>query len=223
MKHKILMFALTLAVSQAIGQENISLNKQEKEGLQFMREEEKLARDVYDSMYAKWEVNPFGNIRYSERVHMNRMKGLLDQFKLEDPVGLSNDQPGEFRNPEMKKIYRDLVQSGSLSLSDALKAGAKIEELDIADLDIRISQTKNEDVLIAYRFLRMGSENHLRAFVRRLKAQGISYQPEHLSQQEFDRIIGGDNGNGCCQGRKGGGNGNCKGNGDGRNGGNRNF
>lgn len=212
------MFALTLAVGQAIGQEPVSLNKQEKDGLQFMREEEKLARDVYDSMYAKWEVNPFGNIRYSERVHMDRMKGLLDQYKLEDPVGISKDLPGEFRNPEMKKIYRDLVQSGSLTLTDALKAGARIEELDIADLDIRISQTNKEDILTAYRYLRMGSENHLRAFVRRLKSQGISYQPQHLSQQEFDRIIDGENGNGCCQGRRGGGrgNGNC-------NGGNRNF
>lgn len=212
------MFALTLAVGQAIGQEPVSLNKQEKDGLQFMREEEKLARDVYDSMYAKWEVNPFGNIRYSERVHMDRMKGLLDQYKLEDPVGISKDLPGEFRNPEMKKIYHELVQSGSLTLTDALKAGAKIEELDIADLDIRISQTKNEDILTAYRYLRMGSENHLRAFVRRLKSQGVSYQPAHLSQQEFDRITNGENENGCCQGRRGGGrgNGNC-------NGGNRNF
>lgn len=188
-----------LLAGTAAAQQNLSLSKEEKEGLQFMREEEKLARDVYDSMFVKWEVNPFGNIRYSERMHMSRMKDLLDLYKVDDPVISVKDEPGKFRNKDMQKIYDDLVQSGTRSLGDALQAGALIEELDIADLDTRIAKTEKEDILAAYRFLRMGSENHLRAFVRRLRTQGIEYKPVHISQAEFDKILEGENG-GCCGG-----------------------
>lgn len=208
MKYMHWLLAFTFLAGTSFAQETITLNKQEKEGLQFMREEEKLARDVYDSMFLKWDVNPFGNIRQSERVHMGRMKDLLDQYKVDDPVDKTKDKPGVFRNRDMQKVFDELVKSGSLSLTDALKAGAKIEELDIADLDERIRQTKNEDILNAYRYLRMGSENHLRAFTRRLKTQGADYVPEHLSRQEFDHILAGENGGGGCgQGNKGNGNG----------------
>lgn len=186
-------------------QQTASLSKEEKDGLQYMREEEKLARDVYDSMFVKWELNPFGNIRHSERMHMSRMKDVLDVYNVDDPVASTRDVPGQFQNKDMQKIYNDLVESGTRSLADALKAGALIEELDIADLDTRIAKTDKENILSAYRFLRMGSENHLRAFVRRLRSQGIEYKPVHLNQEAFDKILEEENG-GCCgqgQGRRG--------------------
>jgi hypothetical protein len=205
---------IALFFLQAAAQQNNEVTKNESSGLTYMREEEKLARDVYDSMYTKWEVNPFGNIRQSERVHMDRMKTLLSTYGIEDPV--------------LQKFYNELIKSGTASLTDALKAGAKIEELDIADLDERIAQTKKEDILTAYKFLRMGSENHLRAFVRRLKSQGVDYQPVLLKKELFDAIISGENqeagcgngpGNGQGQGKgigQGKGNGPGKGNGAGK-------
>lgn len=188
---KYFLWMLLLTVQQLFGQQAIVAGEAEKEGLLQMREEEKLARDVYDSMYAKWEVNPFGNIRQSERVHMDRMKDLLVQYKIDDPVEKTNDKPGKFVNKEMHKLYQELVKSGTLSLTDGLKAGAKIEELDIADLDKRISETSNPEIISAYKFLRMGSEHHLQAFVRRLKAQGVEYKPEILDAAVFNAIING--------------------------------
>jgi hypothetical protein len=98
----------------------------------------------------------------------------------------------------MQKYYDELVVLGSRSLTDALKAGAKIEELDIADLDARIKQTKAKDVITAFEFLRMGSENHLSAFVRRLKMQGINYEPVILNKETFNVIIAGENKRGGC-------------------------
>lgn len=193
MKKIIVFVVIAFQTARLLAQETVVPGAKEKEGLLHMREEEKLARDVYDSMYVQWDVNPFGNIRQSERVHMDRMKTLLEQYSIADPVSRTNDQPGQFVNKEMQSLYNQLVSSGSQSLADALKAGAKIEELDIADLDKRIAGTANKDILAAYSFLRMGSENHLRAFVRRLKAQGVDYKPEFLDQAEFDTIINGEN------------------------------
>jgi hypothetical protein len=176
----------------------VNIDPKEKDAILYMREEEKLARDVYDSLYVKWDVNPFGNIRLSEQVHMDKMKTLITNNNLKDPVEKTNDVHGVFINTTMQKYYDELVVLGSRSLTDALKAGAKIEELDIADLDARIKQAKAKDVITAFEFLRMGSENHLRAFVRRLKMQGITYEPVILDKKTFDVIIASENKRGGC-------------------------
>ncbi len=216
MKKAFLMFAAIPLFLTAESQTTTSLSTQEKNGLLYMQEEEKLARDVYDSMYAKWEVNPFGNIRQSERMHMDRMNTLAVTYGIKEEKAFNNDKAGSFLNPILAKIYKDLVVSGSSSLTDALKAGAKIEELDIADLDERIAQTKKEDILTAYKFLRMGSENHLRAFVRRLKSQGVDYQPEFIKKEMFDAIISGENQDAGCGKEQGNGPGKGQGMGQGQ-------
>ncbi|MBL7739658.1 MAG: DUF2202 domain-containing protein [Chitinophagaceae bacterium] len=178
-----------LAAISAITQESSILSQQEKGAILYMREEEKLARDVYNFLFDKWEVNPFGNIRHSEQVHMDRMKTLIEAYKLEDPVTKNNDKQGIFTDTILQKYYTELSGAGSVSLTGALKAGAKIEELDIKDLDERIKQTKQQGIIEVYSYLRMASENHLRAFVRRLKMQDINYEPVILSKEEFDKII----------------------------------
>ncbi len=71
-------------------------------GLQFMREEEKLARDVYKEMYAKYSLRPFLNISNSEQIHMNAIKTLLVKYNIEDPVSI--DKPGVFKD----KVLQDL-------------------------------------------------------------------------------------------------------------------
>lgn len=193
MKKFILGLSAIVLTITGFSQQNASLNQQEKDAILYMREEEKLARDVYDSMYTKWEVNPFGNIRLSEQTHMDRMKTLITTYRLEDPVERSNDKHGVFANTLLQEYYTQLVSSGSQSLSEALKAGAKIEELDIADLETRISQTQNKDIIATYNYLKMASENHLRAFVHNLKMQGINYQPVILKKNEFNKIIAAEN------------------------------
>lgn len=170
-------------------QQKSILNKQEKDAILYMREEEKLARDIYNLLYDKWEINPFDNIRQSEQIHMDRMKTLITTYQLEDPVTKNNDKPGVFTNILLQQYYNELSISGSNSLIDALKAGAKIEELDIADIEERIKQTGRQDIVSSYNFLKMASENHLRAFVRRLKMQGVIYEPVILSKTEFEKII----------------------------------
>ncbi|HET9431230.1 MAG TPA: DUF2202 domain-containing protein [Chitinophagaceae bacterium] len=193
MKKLILSLSTFVLSIAGFSQQTTSMNQQEKDAMLYMREEEKLARDVYDSLYFKWGGNPFGNIRQSEQTHMDRMKTLINSYKLVDPVVKNKDKHGLFSNTLLQMYYNELVTTGSISLIEALKAGAKIEELDIADLEERILQTQRQDIITVYNYLKMASENHLRAFVRRLKMQGMNYKPVILSRTAFDKIIVAEN------------------------------
>ena len=165
------------------------LSAEEKDGLLYMAEEEKLAGDVYQALDDKWNLRVFDNIEKAERTHESAIKVLLNRYSLSDPAkGI-----GEFSNDTLQELYSDLVGRGSTSIKDALKVGAAIEEIDIIDLEERSAETEREDILLVYANLRQGSENHLRAFVNNLQRQGYEYSPEYLSREEYDRIIGGKN------------------------------
>jgi hypothetical protein len=191
------------------------LSTAEIEGLAYMREEEKLARDVYLALYEQWGLPIFQNIAGSEQAHMDSVLLLLDQYGLADPAaGLDT---GEFSQPFFQSLYAQLVAQGRLSSADALIVGANIEELDIVDLQARAAQTSNEYINQVYANLLAGSENHLRAFVSNLERQtGEVYQPVYLDQVTYQTIISaaGERGNGY--GRGGNGNNGAGGGGNGR-------
>jgi hypothetical protein len=164
------------------------LSEDEIEGLIFMREEEKLARDVYIVMYEKWEMKIFNNISQSEQKHMEAIKILFDRYELEDPI--ENDEIGEFNNEELLNLYNTLITQGNDSLLAALKVGATIEEIDILDLEEQINdKVDNEDILLVYNNLLRGSRNHLRAFVRNIGAQGETYVPQYIEIASYEEII----------------------------------
>jgi hypothetical protein len=131
--------------------------------LQYMREEEKLARDVYTALAAKWsEATVFARIAQSEQRHMDAVKVVLDRYGIADPaVGKA---AGEFANAELQSLYDRLVAEGSGSLAAALGVGQTIEEADIADLEKAIAATANADLDRLYGNLLRASQNHLRAF-----------------------------------------------------------
>ncbi len=164
------------------------LTEDEINGILFMREEEKLARDVYLYLYELYPLRPFLNISKSEQAHMDAIKYLIDTYELEDPVG--ENPPGVFQNEELQQLYDELIEKGSKSREEALKAGALIEEVDIIDLQTELEETAiNEDVIRVFANLCSGSENHLKAFVRVLALYDVDYAPELLDQEEFDRIL----------------------------------
>ena len=159
----------------------------EEQGLQLMREEEKLARDVYQALFDIWKTPIFQNISKSEGRHMEAVKTILEKYSLQDPVTV--DTPGVFSDQNLQTLYYQLVQKGSVSLVEAMKVGAQIEELDISDLQKAISQTDNQDIKTLYQNLMKGSRNHLRSFGEQLKRLGATYTAQYLSQAELDGII----------------------------------
>jgi hypothetical protein len=180
------------------------LNEVDKEALIFMREEEKLAHDVYLVMYELWGIPIFQNISGSEQSHTEAVKTLLDSYNVPDPA---SDERGVFTNPDLQVLYDDLVAQGSQSLSDALLVGAAIEEIDILDLQERLGQTSNADIENVFTNLLKGSSNHLRAFTSTLMTQtGETYQPQFMSIDAYQAIIaesgmGGGRGRGAGGGR----------------------
>ena len=195
------------------------LSEEEAAGLIFMREEEKLARDVYIRLYEQWGLPVFQNISQSEQAHTEAVKALLDSYGLEDPVSI--DEVGVFTDPVLQELYNQLIIQGNQSLSDALKVGATIEEIDILDLETRLEQTDKPDIQRVYGNLLNGSMNHLRAFVSTLQRQtGEDNSSQYLSQEAFDAIIAGgmQSGGPGGQGRGFGGNGNQTSRGNGRGG-----
>ena len=163
------------------------ISEEEKEGLIEMREEEKLARDVYLTLYDKWNLQIFKNIANSEQTHTDSVKYLLDRYGIPDLV--KSDEIGKFSNPKFEQLYKDLVEKGSKSEVDALMVGATIEVLDIADLEHWLNRTDNEDIKFVYENLMKGSRNHLRAFVRMLNNYGANYSPQYISKEEYEQII----------------------------------
>lgn len=179
------------------------LNAEEAAALIFMREEEKLAHDVYVTLHEQWGLPIFQIISQSELTHTDSVKILLDRYGLNDPA---SSTIGVFSDPELQMLYTELVGRGRQSLAEALKVGAAIEEIDILDLQERLIQTDNADIQQVFENLLSGSENHLRAFVTNLKNQtGEVYQPQYLSAEAYQAIIATSPGNGFGRGMNGNG------------------
>jgi hypothetical protein len=144
----------------------------------------------------------FSNIARSEQSHMDAVKTLLDRYGIADPA--AGNDIGEFSDPDLQALYDDLAAQGQQSLAEALKVGALIEEVDIADLIEELAEVEHSDIQRVYGQLLQASENHLRAFVTALERQtGESYQPQVLDQATYDQIISTTSGGGPGQGGRG--------------------
>ncbi|MBN1224192.1 MAG: DUF2202 domain-containing protein [Candidatus Aminicenantes bacterium] len=163
------------------------VDEKERADLSYMYQEEKMARDVYLTLKEHWNRLIFQNIANSEQRHMDAIKMLFDKYSL--PLPILDDTVGYFTNAEIQNLYLELVAAGKVSLENALKVGATIEDRDIFDLKEALYRTDNSDIKTVYQNLMKGSRNHLRAFARQLSILSISYEAQYLSQEEVDAII----------------------------------
>ncbi len=163
-----------------------SLSLEEIAALKFMREEEKLAHDVYVALFNVWGANVFSQIALSETTHTQAILALLTQYGIDDPA--AGKAPGVFEDPALQTLYNTLIVMGQPTLIDALKVGALIEETDIHDINEKKEVTNEADILQVYDSLLCGSRNHLRAFNGELLAQGVTYVPQVIAQAEWDAI-----------------------------------
>ena len=164
------------------------LSEEEIDALNVMREEELLAKDVYELLYSLYNSQIFSNISESETQHALAVKTLLLKYELPDPA--ENHVAGVFVNPDLQEIYNQLVALGKTSLISAFTVGATIEDMDIYDLEYHIANdVDNLDILYVFENLVKGSRNHLRSFYLQLKSKGVIYVPQYISQELFDQII----------------------------------
>ncbi len=148
----------------------LPLTESEAQRLAFMREEEKLARDVYQEMYKKWNLTVFQNISEAEQAHFDAIGKLLARYGAQDPA--LNTAPGVYSNPVLIALYNDLMAKGAQSAQEALAAGTLIETRDIADLEAALAGTAKLDLKRVYTNLLNGSFNHLDAFASMCELAG---------------------------------------------------
>jgi hypothetical protein len=216
------LFRLPLAQVAAIAakkgkkaQVPAGLDATEASHLTFMREEEKLARDVYltlADLYPDQKV--FSRIATrAEQTHTDTMRDKLDQFNLPDPNPRTNKLPsslGVFTGDEWGWYFTEkftlLTAKGKESEIQALYVGAFIEELDMHDIAVcpqimidrgfpspcGLEYTDEGALQTAYRALISGSESHLRSYVGQIEAViGVgNYEAQYLTQAEVDAILG---------------------------------
>lgn len=177
------------APSEAITTTNttLPLSPEEEATLLAMRVEEKLAHDVYVTLYDLWNMPIFLNISQSESRHTASIAKLLSAYNIPDSV--DDSQIGVFEDPEIQKLYTDLIAQGSVSLADAYVVGATIEEMDIIDLEEALAETDKADLERVYSNLKNGSIHHLSAFSRAIENQtGTDYIPRLMTTEEYNQL-----------------------------------
>ncbi len=162
------------------------ISTEEIQSVLFMREEEKLARDIYLTLYEQWGNVVFSNIAKSEQSHTEAILELIEKYNLTDPA---LEEIGLFSNSELQALYYTLIARGMTSELEGLYTGALIEEVDMVDIKHALEEARLDDVISTYESLLCGSRNHLRSFVEQIENSGIVYQAQVLSQEEVDAII----------------------------------
>ena len=132
--------------------------------LQYLIEEEKLARDVYLYLAENVTSSKFANIAKSEQTHMDQIAALLKKYHYFNPT-LTRAE-GVFRDKSLQALYNQLIEQGSANVAAAFQVGRDIENLDIKDLQEMLKATMPADMKLALNNLLKGSYNHLAAFSR---------------------------------------------------------
>jgi len=158
----------------------------EVEMLEFLREEEKMARDVYLVLSGIYKKRIFLTIAESEQIHMDKVLCLMDHYKVEDPA---SSEIGEFTNTYIQGLYDMLIELGTKGIIDGLTAGAYIEDYDIHDIHYWMDFTDNESILNVLSNIVCGSGNHIISFTELLNGFDTEYTPTHITQEEYQAIL----------------------------------
>ena len=169
MKAKRFIAAVVLAAIAAVGFAPLANaatrpTTAQKLQLQYLIEEEKLARDVYLYLAENVTSSKFANIAKSEQTHMDQIAVLLKKYNYFNPT-LTRAE-GVFRDKTLQGLYNQLIELGSADVLAAMQVGRDIENLDIKDLQEMLKATMPADMKLALNNLLKGSQNHLAAFSR---------------------------------------------------------
>lgn len=155
--------------------------------LRFIREEEKLARDIYNVLGEKWGLRIFDKIAESEQRHTDAVRLVIEKYGIADPAKAT--LPAVFADKKLQELYAALLVKGEGSSLEALKVGALTEEKDIFDINEAVKETVKADLLELYAYLKDGSSTHLRGFMAQIRAAGGDYAPQFISAEEFDKAM----------------------------------
>jgi len=143
-----------------------ALTQKEAKSLNYMYQEEKLAKDVYYELGKMYPDVRVFHIYNAEVMHEKSVANVMKHYNI--PLPIRGNEVGKFTNPELQKLYDELISKGKKSLKDALEVGIMVEVTDVEDLDKALKEATSPDIIALFQFLRAGSYNHYNAFNRTL-------------------------------------------------------
>lgn len=182
---RLMVFVIATVLSGCGGADDGVATPAESSSLTSLREEEKLARDVYTALDGQAAL--FANIAASEQTHTDAVRTLLLRYGLADPA--ATRAAGSFASPAFQALHDALVARGRMTTIAALQVGVEIEELDLADIAAMRPLAAHDDVRNTLDNLARGSRNHLRSFWSQLQAAGGTYAPQHLDEATFRAVL----------------------------------
>ncbi len=151
-----------------------NINSDIKLMLEYMYDEERLAKDIYLALYSKYRINQLERIATnSETRHIDAVNRLAQRYG----VTTSSQRAGVYSVSKIQDLYNQLYSKGVRSQRDALEVGCMVEVTDINDLQEHISTAQRagaNDIVDTFESLKRGSYNHYWAFDRGLKQMGVS-------------------------------------------------
>ena len=153
-----------MAAEKGHAEKNAALGADTLDALRYIREEVRLARDLYGALSDIWGLDVFGNTAKSKQSFMNAVSFLLKPYGFDDPT----DDTGKFVDSDLQELYSYLIDQGKVSRNNAIDVTILIEQTVIADLNDVLLQTNEKDVHKVLTLLMEGSENHLHEISRYL-------------------------------------------------------
>ena len=146
-------------------QQDVVLTEEKEDAIINLYNEEKLAHDVYTTLYEEYKDTDYGyifeKIAESEERHMSAVEKIADKYD----VDLPELEFGEFSVEEFQNLYEELVEQGLTSFEDAIAVGMIIENTDIEDIaNDKVIFADDTQTLFVLDNLSNASYNHYNAF-----------------------------------------------------------
>lgn len=155
--------ASTVTTTTGVAATASAIDSATAKGLAFSREEERMARDLYQALADHHDgALPFSHIVNSEQRHYDAVGTMLSRYGVTDPA--AGRAAGSYADPTIQKLYDGWLAEGKTSLAAAYGVGVALEKRDIADLKTAVAAASAADVKQLYTTLLNASEHHLAVF-----------------------------------------------------------
>lgn len=162
------------------------LTADEIEFLYAMREDEKLARDLYAYFWTRYPTAPqIQRISKAEESHIAAIETVLDYYEISYPA---MSAPGVFEDSTRQALYDELALKSETML-EAFQTMAFVEDRDLFAYKMVQSQITNANLSLLIENMIKASTNHLKAAIRQIFVRDGSYTSIYLSAEEYDAII----------------------------------
>ncbi len=144
-------------------------------GLQFAREEERMARDLYQALADKYDgALPFSRITLSEQRHFDAVGALLDRYDVADPA--DGRKAGSYADATLQNLYDGWLADGRSRSTRPTTSAWPWRSATSPTSRARSSRASRADVTQVFTALLNGSQHHLAAFEAAADGQVLGLQ-----------------------------------------------